>query len=300
MAKYRILTFDGGGVRGALTAVLLKRLSDVFPGLVDSADLFAGTSTGSFIALGLAYGLEPDDLIHLYSESKCRFVFSPRYNNLSRPRYNNENLKELLRSVFSRDLKLKDLKRNVLVPSFRLSGPDNEAWGPVFFNNFPGSPTLDESVIDVALCSSAAPTFFPPYGRYIDGGVIANNPSTAAIAAAIDAKAGRRDLKDVYLLSFGTGSNKYRIDADTKDWGVLEWLLYPCPPLPILTVLTDGVVDADVIHGRQLLGDRYYRLNPVLPKPVPLDRHHQIPYLLKCAEKFDLEPVSDWIAQKWC
>lgn len=76
-------------------------------------------------------------------------------------------------------------------------------------------------------------------------------------------------------------------------------MLYPCPPLPIITVLTDGVVDADVVHGRQFLGNRYYRLNPVLTKPIPLDCHQQIPYLVKCAERFDLGPVSRWIEEYW-
>lgn len=54
MAPFRIISFDSGGVRGALSARILKRLSNKFPNLISRTHLFAGTSTGSLIALGLA------------------------------------------------------------------------------------------------------------------------------------------------------------------------------------------------------------------------------------------------------
>ena len=57
MAKYRIMTFDGGGVRGSLMAALVRRLTEEFPNLLDQVDLFAGTSTGSVVALSLASGI---------------------------------------------------------------------------------------------------------------------------------------------------------------------------------------------------------------------------------------------------
>lgn len=53
---YRILSFDGGGIRGLVTLALLKRLEAKIPNLITGADLFAGTSTGGIIALGLAAG----------------------------------------------------------------------------------------------------------------------------------------------------------------------------------------------------------------------------------------------------
>ncbi|RJQ28605.1 MAG: patatin [Peptococcaceae bacterium] len=299
MASYRIMTFDGGGIRGALTANLLKRLNARFPELIEKTDLFAGTSTGSFIALGLASGLTPEDLVDLYSEEKGQFIFTPEHLNLLRPKYNNKHLRAVLYSVFSANLQLKDLKHNVLIPSFRVTGPGAEPWSPVFFNNFPGSATMNELVVDVALASSAAPTYFPSYRNFIDGGVVANNPSTAAVAIAVDKQAGRQNLNDIHLLSIGTGFNSYRITADTTEWGVLQWMLHPSPPSPLITVLTDGVVEADARFSSQLLAGRYFRLNPALPRPVPLDDYKQIPYLVNLAENFDLGPAIDWINDNW-
>ena len=62
MSKYRIITFDGGGIRGALSITLLKRLYEKLPYVIRTTNLFAGTSTGSFSALGLANGLKPVDI----------------------------------------------------------------------------------------------------------------------------------------------------------------------------------------------------------------------------------------------
>ncbi len=66
--KYRILSLDGGGIRGVLTARLLERIAEVRPEFLGRVDLFAGTSTGSILAIGLAMGLTPTRLVALYRE----------------------------------------------------------------------------------------------------------------------------------------------------------------------------------------------------------------------------------------
>ncbi|MCL5289658.1 MAG: patatin-like phospholipase family protein [Firmicutes bacterium] len=299
MAQYRILTFDGGGIRGALSVNLLQRLTEDFPELLPNTRFFAGTSTGSFIALGLAYGLAPADLADLYSEEKGKFIFTPSHIEVFKPKYKNEHLRQALCSVFPEDLRLKDLKHRVLVPSFRVSGNGTGSWRPIFFNNFPNSTTADVKVIDAALSSSAAPVYFPSYQSHIDGGVIANNPSTAAIALAGDEQGGGQELDDVCLLSLGTGFSPQRITADTTQWGAFEWALYPKPTFPLLSVLLDGVVELDVYFSRQLLRKRFHRINPALTKPIDLDDYKKIPYLVALAESYDLQPTIDWLNQNW-
>ena len=103
-----------------------------------------------------------------------------------RPKYCNKKLKEILLTVFPRDLRLGDLKRYVVIPSFKVSSVKSDSWRPVFFNNFPDSRTRNTLVIDVALASSAAPIYFPSYKNHVDGGLIANNPCTAALSVAAD------------------------------------------------------------------------------------------------------------------
>ncbi len=86
MPKYRIMTFDGGGVRGALMATLLQRLTIEFPDLLDKVDLLAGTSTGSMVTLALADGKTPEDLVEIYSQENMQSVFGEPHHNMTRPK----------------------------------------------------------------------------------------------------------------------------------------------------------------------------------------------------------------------
>ena len=74
-ATYRILSCDGGGIRGVITAKLLQALD---PSVIKNVDLFAGTSTGSIVALGLASGVSIDTIVELYSSQEaCSKIFQP-------------------------------------------------------------------------------------------------------------------------------------------------------------------------------------------------------------------------------
>lgn len=301
MATYKIITFDGGGVRGSLMATLVKRLVNQFPNLLDDVDLFAGTSTGSVVALTLASGNSADTLVKFYSVENLRYAFSPSRFNVFRPKYHNAHFQELLQNHFPGNPRLRDLKHKLLAPSFKLNNPKRNDWCPVFFNNFPASHHLDDLVVDVALRSAAAPTIFPSHQGFIDGGMVANNPSTAAICFALGHAQPRPGLDDVRVLSIGTGLTPSIINLDTNRWGVVQWMLNPFhkPSEPLLNILFDGVVEADAIMSRHLLTPRYHRLNPPLVRPTSLDDWKAIPELVKTAEDFDLQSTFDWITEHW-
>jgi hypothetical protein len=72
---FRILSLDGGGVRGALTTVLLQRIIDEVPSFLDEVDLIAGTSTGGLIGLMLAAGYSPAECQDIY-EYGCPKIFA--------------------------------------------------------------------------------------------------------------------------------------------------------------------------------------------------------------------------------
>jgi len=182
VAPYRILSIDGGGIRGLLTAVLLDRLVTAVPGWLDRVDLFAGTSTGGILVLGLAKGLPPSAIVKLYRQDGQR-VFSASWlrrlldlGGWLGARYDNAGLRGALEELLG-PATLGDLPRRVLVPTFELDNHGAKdlprTWKPKFFHNFPG-PDSDaaERVVDVAVRTSAAPTYFPTYQGYIDGGVM--------------------------------------------------------------------------------------------------------------------------------
>ncbi len=146
-----------------------------------------------------------------------------------------------------------------MAPTFKLDSAKKHDWSPVFTHNFPGSHHLNELVVDVALRSAAAPTVFPSHQGHIDGGMVANNPSTVAIAMALGHKEPRPALEDIRLLSVGTGLTPTIVTLDTQGWGVVQWLLNPFrkPQNPLLNILFDGVCEADVINEQTLAGGAF-------------------------------------------
>lgn len=268
---YRILSFDGGGIRGLVTLAILKRLEAQVPTLVRNTDLFAGTSTGGIIALGLAAGKPVDELVSLYRDNGKKIFDDSWWDDLrdigglSGADYDQKNLEKILKRAFN-ETRLRDLQKRVLIPSFDL---DNQAkdtarrtWSPKFFHNFPGEDSDgDERVVEVALDTSAAPTYFPSHDGFVDGGVVANNPSMAAVAQTQDKRNvdPAPPLDEIHLLSLGTGTNLSFIKGRELDWGLAQWAK------PLVNLLMDasmGVVD---FQCRHILKDTYQRIAPVFP-----------------------------------
>jgi patatin-like phospholipase/acyl hydrolase len=295
---YHILSLDGGGVRGVLTSRLLARLEAARPGFLAGIDLFAGTSTGGILALGLAAGRAPEDCSQLYESAGPRVFEDSWLDNLKDlgmligAQYSNVNLKQVLTEQMG-EMTLADLRRRVLIASFDLDnegGPPPRMWKAKFFHNFPG-PSSDghEKVVDVAIRSSAAPGFFPIYQGYIDGGISANNPAMCAVAKAINPVSGGQRLDDIVLLSVGTGLLPTYIPEKDADWGLAQWAGY------FLGLVMDGNNGLPDYQCQQLLGERYYRLNPVLPRPIRLDNLAEAPVLRAMADEADLSGVVAWL-----
>jgi patatin-like phospholipase/acyl hydrolase len=185
VALYRILSFDGGGIRGLLSTVLVRRLVDesTVSDLVAQADMFAGTSTGGLIALALAADISLQEIETLYVERGPK-IFSENFfdqirdvGNLLGPQYSNKELKRVLGDIFG-DRKLGDLKRRVMVPTFTLDNlrdkraDEPRRWKAKIFHNLPNREAdKDQLIRDIALYTCSAPTYFPVADGFIDGGV---------------------------------------------------------------------------------------------------------------------------------
>jgi uncharacterized protein len=289
---FRILSFDGGGVRGVLSARLAERLEARESGFLASFDLLAGTSTGGLIAAGLASGRTPGEIVGLFRERAAE-VFDDSWlddlrdlGKLTGADYATAPLKRILRQWFARST-LGDLKKPLMVPAFDLDATDEAGirrWKPKYFHNFPG-PDSDagESVVDVLLRACAAPTYFPSYQGYIDGGVVGGNPSMAALALALDPRAGGRALEQIMVFSLGTGLSPAFIRGNRHDWGVAQWAR------PLARIMSEGAAGVADFQCRQLLGERYVRLDPVLPEPIALDAADRIDRLIEIADETPLD-----------
>lgn len=314
MKPYRILTLDGGGVRGVLSAVLLRRLDEVQPGFLQKVNLFAGTSTGGILALALAAGFTPDECKQLYVENGPRIFNNPVPDwldggSLFGAKYDNRSLAETLRYYFGEKKLSHLLPRNVLISSFDLDNAEDEthqpeqfrSWKAKFFHNFPTEESgsdIEEAIVDVGLRTSAAPTYFPVYDGYIDGGVVANNPSVCALAQALDSaqqvnengEYSRVTLDRVVLLSIGTGRNQQFVRrSEGAAIGLTGWARH------LVSILIDGTADVAHYECKQLLRERYCRLNPTLRESVSLDDHNKINRLIEYAVDADISRAAEWL-----
>ena len=309
MAKYRILSLDGGGLRGLITARLLDRLNShpEIAGWLDSVDLFVGTSTGGILALALAAGKSPDDICTLY-KSRGRKIFDDSiWDNIRDlgkiigADYSTKNLRRELLKIFG-GRKLKDFGKKVAIPAFDLdneASPGKRTWKPKIFHNFKGPDSDGDALAaNVALYTSAAPTYFPSVDGYIDGGVYANNPSIVALAQAISKKnqpAERASLDEVVMLSIGTGVSLTYIKGKSLDWGYAQWIK------PLISVLMEGVAGISDYQARQLLDDRYHRLQIVFGpgETIPLDAVDKLDRMDQIASGCKLDGTVKWIIDSW-
>ena len=274
----KILSIDGGGIRGIIPAMVLAALEErTRVPTAEIFDLIAGTSTGGILALGLS---RPDDegnaqfaaedLVDIY-ENRGREIFDRSFwrgitsvGGLTNETYSHAGLEEVLRIYFEETL-LRDALTNTMVTSY-----DIEAREPIFLRSW--RPEYAEvSMRDAARATSAAPTFFEPTQvnvgyrmlTLVDGGVFINSPSVSAYAAArrmiaeerADAERRGEDYAEpeIFVLSLGTGELTRSIPfEDARNWGKLEWAL------PLISCIFGGVSDAADYQMRSFLGDEGY------------------------------------------
>lgn len=273
MKMQRILSLDGGGIRGLVTSLWLGGVEDTLTqagrsgGLLRHFDLLAGSSTGALVACGLGIGLSPAQLADLYRDER-HTIFPGLASRLwsragrlftqgpSAPRYDGTGLEKVLKKVFGKTT-LGQLKLPTLVTAY-----DTVTRTPVVFKSF----KLEHRALpvwDVCRASAAAPTYFPAHPltvegyrcALIDGGVVANNPTACAIAEAMRKDARVDNSHDLTVLSVGSGERNRPIDLKSaREWGALEWAI------PIIDVLFDGNTDSVDYIARHLVGDGYFRM----------------------------------------
>lgn len=301
-----ILSLDGGGIRGLIPTLILKdlyrRIEELEAGRTGASrlvfgsrkarpihsyfDLITGTSTGAIIALAMtspsrsgeseelppaarepAYTL--DDIENVY-QSHGRDIF-PRggFNNLRalahafEAKYHPHTLRHLLESYFG-DTTIDEALTEVIVPAYET------VLRRAFF--FKRSGRRRFRMRDVALATTAAPTYFPPAlirtvpddGRsysFIDGGVFANNP---ALCGYVEARELMPERRQFIVLSLGTGITNRRFTyEEIRKWGYLDWVS-PVHGVPLTSMMQDSQSEV-VTHQLQLLPEvDVYRINAPL------------------------------------
>lgn len=216
--NFRILALDGGGLRGTFTAAVLAKWDDMLKAgggsdLISHFDLVAGTSTGAILAIGLAMGLQPREILEFYEKKGSQiFPKDRKLRHWLKSKHDSATLRDLLTEVYGNKTLATDSRCRLVIPTVRAKQGQAEAIVT------PHSPDRTAyrgiSAVDAALASSAAPTYFDEVTfdgpvaleTFLDGGVWANNPILPALAEAV--RYLKIPLERIDVLSIGTLSSE--------------------------------------------------------------------------------------------
>ena len=214
--KLRILSIDGGGIRGIFPARYLSKIeSEIGQPIANYFDLIVGTSTGGIIALGLAAGIPAETILSLYKDN-VRKIFKKTVltsirscGGVLRHKYDVKYLEQMLQTTFG-STKIKDAQTMLCIPAVE----HHNASPKVYKTPHHKSLHIDGEIFmwEAARATSAAPTIFPAYTMEteakLDGGLWANNPVMVGISEALYNGCSVNNIK---VLSLGTGVNPYTL-----------------------------------------------------------------------------------------
>jgi Patatin len=196
LKTFKILSIDGGGIKGLYSASILKRFEEKFNCLTsDHFDMICGTSTGGLIAMAVSLKIPAKDICDFYINNGPK-IFPTRNKLMSffrqtlfKGKFNDNGLKESLENIFG-DKKIGDSNNLLCIPSYSIT----EHKPYVFkYDHTNLERDNNSTMVEIGLATSAAPTYFPlanlpSYNntQFIDGGVWANNPALVGILEALN------------------------------------------------------------------------------------------------------------------
>lgn len=322
--KFRILSLDGGGVRGYLSIKILENTEkhlndkdgkDMPIGL--RFDLIVGTSTGAIIAGLLALGKSAKDIRKLY-ENDIPVIFSKemqrnKVSSMVWSKYKPDTLIQKAQSYFEEHT-FEDVKTDLIVTSVDITTMSPRFHKSDFADK--NRARVDEKLSNAIVASASAPVYFPVATELIhstfliDGGIVANNPSMVGIIDALtferDSKRGTKKperLEDVLLLSIGTGAQteipynlKPLMNAGGIDWLVQLPLGRYEQSTPLIDILMASQATLVEFQAKTLLektSGSYRRINPQLGSKMKLDDVSSIGKLKNIADLVSED--IDWL-----
>jgi len=253
--KGNILALSGGGYRGLYTVRVLQRVEEhIGKPLGDHFDLITGTSIGGIIALGIAAGIPLKEIERIFIE-KGGIIFSSPIDKAIQPKYSVlkpitwavQRLRWVYRNVHAvfRPIHRAEGLKSVLTDLFgeKTLGDLDQAYVAVTAANLStGTPKMfktphhgdlyldkDLKVVEVALATSAAPSYFPMHeveganALFADGALMGNAPGLFGWLEA------RTRLcvadEEITVLSVGTLAGKPSVSGATNvRKGAWYWL----------------------------------------------------------------------------
>lgn len=273
---FQVLALSGGGFLGLYSVTVLAEIEKLQGRSVASSfDLLAGTSVGGIVALGLAADT-PANAIQAAFERHGQQIFSNRpppttpfgaFRDILRgacsSKYEAEVLKETIVEIVGPDTRVGELRHPVLIPAINLSKGKPQIFKTSHHPDF--RLDLNLRVVDVALATSAAPTYFPLAeigdSLFADGGLYANSSDLLALHEATHFF--KADEGSVRILSIGTTTAQFSFGhSKTRSFGITHWFRGQ-RLMNVIIASQQKSVDYMVRHR---LGDRYVRLDAAQSK----------------------------------
>ncbi len=294
MTKFRILSLDGGGIRGIYTGYILKRIQEKFKiNLREYFDLIGGTSTGAILAASIAIDYPIEEVVTLYKEKGENIFARNCGTGYFRSKYTNKILSKELERIFSK-ITFEELynKNNVNLILFATDIINGVPF--VFKTPYQERFVRDNKILlkDALLASTAAPFYFKPYElnvngtKYLlaDGGLWCNNPSICLIAEA--KKYFNKSLNEIKVLSIGTIDSKNYFSFENKWLRTLGGLIFwreKIVDIPLSLQSHNSFQCVDFLMDK----DSFLRINSETEKVMDLDNTKKgyIENLLTIADK---------------
>jgi len=301
--RFRILALDGGGVRGAFTASVLAELeSRTGTRCAERFDLIAGTSTGGLLAIALALGHPAERLCELYRHNGGAIF--PLEQRMSRIRgllrqfrttkYAQTALRAALTDVLGTE-RLGAARTRLVIPAYDITTGRVFIFKTRHLDRFRFD--IDIPAVEIAMCTSAAPTFFPANllpehaeVAYIDGGVWANNPVMVAITEAAGFLG--KKLADLDVLSVGTTSPVPDFSDEIRA-GLIGW--GPRISSLFMTAQAQGAV----AMAQVLCAKGFHRINAVVPNDwMAMDSTRSVEKLIGAGRAEAVKDANYRVAQQ--
>lgn len=268
---FQALTLTGGGYRGLFTARVLQEMEEhIGEPIGRHFDLTYGTSIGGIIALAIAFEVPMKKVVDTFV-AHGESIFPPKtksknalrrgwdlFEHRNKPRYQSEALREVVVRLIDKDATLNDVKHPVGIPAVNVTAGRPQ----VFKSRHKPEWTRDWKfkAVDVALATSAAPTFFELAevggNLYADGGLFANAPDLLALHEA--EHYFEVPTKAVRMLSIGTTTKSYSVSfAAGRNFGIADWMQGE-RLFSVIISSQQQMVDQLLAHK---LGDRYLRVD---------------------------------------
>jgi len=232
---YKILSIDGGGMRGICTVSTLEVLEKRFDcRTADCFDMLCGTSTGAIITAALCIGVKASEIVEFFQTEGPKifpYISWPARclaflkQALFKSKYDNTVLKASLSQIFGTKT-IADIKLDLCIPVFNMS----QGLPCVFKSGSLTHSSEGPMIVDILLAASAAPGYFPIHpianSLYIDGGIWANNPALAGLFEAMKLNPNTSfNILSMGSIENAVGDNFNHKSLSFWQWYRTEWLL---------------------------------------------------------------------------